>query len=289
VTGWVASLSAAEASNWEICRRDNWFGTGAPRGSKVRVGDELYVRRSGQGPFAYCVVTADAERVDDSSFVPWIPRDKYKYVWPIEIVDERAEPIDVPWAQLHDLAEIGGVPASQLPPIADHRADAVRDLFRSGAQRLVDIDAADALRRELAAIKNEHDARVMTQRAIRVRQGQGRFRASLLAAYGGRCCITECDVEPALEAAHITPYRGEHTNKVWNGLLLRADIHTLFDLDRLTVLPEGVVRIAPELQESQYASLDGGAVPPPHESAPPPAKDVLQQHNARCSWLETTA
>ena len=41
-----------------------------------------------------------------------------------------------------------------------------------------------------------------------------------------------------LEAAHISPYRGEDDNHVENGLLLRSDIHTLFDLDLLGIDPE---------------------------------------------------
>jgi len=48
-------------------------------------------------------------------------------------------------------------------------------------------------------------------------------------AYERRCAITGCTIDHVLEAAHISPYLGEHTNHVTNGLLLRADIHTLFD------------------------------------------------------------
>src|SRR5205823_2979542 len=62
------------------------------------------------------------------------------------------------------------------------------------------------------------------------RQGQFAFRAALIEAYGGRCAMTGCDILEVLEAAHIVPYRGPSTNAVSNGLLLRADIHTLFDL-----------------------------------------------------------
>ncbi len=48
-------------------------------------------------------------------------------------------------------------------------------------------------------------------------------------AYGGRCAVTNCDIEDVLEAAHISPYNGPSTDQVYNGLLLRTDIHTLFD------------------------------------------------------------
>ena len=56
-----------------------------------------------------------------------------------------------------------------------------------------------------------------------------KFRDALIGAYAGRCAITGCSVLDILEAAHITPYLGPDTNHVTNGLLLRADLHTLFD------------------------------------------------------------
>lgn len=82
------------------------------------------------------------------------------------------------------------------------------------------------------------DARKRIRRDVVARQGQGQFRDALIRAYDGRCAVTGCDELYALEAAHIRPYRGEHTNITANGLLLRADIHTLFDLGLLAVNPE---------------------------------------------------
>ncbi len=75
-------------------------------------------------------------------------------------------------------------------------------------------------------------------RAIKARRGQQRFRDALIDAYEGRCAITGCQVLDVLEAAHITPYLGPETNHVTNGLLLRADLHTLFDTDLIAVDPE---------------------------------------------------
>lgn len=74
------------------------------------------------------------------------------------------------------------------------------------------------------------DARERVLGQIVRRRGQQEFREKLLVAYEGRCAITGCDAIEALEAAHIVPYLGTETNHVQNGLLLRADIHTLFDL-----------------------------------------------------------
>jgi hypothetical protein len=56
-------------------------------------------------------------------------------------------------------------------------------------------------------------------------------------SYQGRCAVTSCDAGAALEGAHLRPYRGPESNDVTNGLLLRADIHTLFDLRLLAPDP----------------------------------------------------
>lgn len=71
-------------------------------------------------------------------------------------------------------------------------------------------------------INSDHDARVWAMRAVHQRRGQPLFRAQLLEAYDQRCAISECNALEVLEAAHIQPYRGEHTNRMDNGLLLRS-------------------------------------------------------------------
>ncbi|MBE2321408.1 HNH endonuclease, partial [Solirubrobacter sp. CPCC 204708] len=84
-----------------------------------------------------------------------------------------------------------------------------------------------------------------TLTAVAQRRGQSTFRNQLLEAYDLRCAITGSNAVAVLEAAHICPYRGDHTNRVDNGLLLRADIHTLFDLGLIWVTPEHHITVAP--------------------------------------------
>jgi predicted restriction endonuclease len=91
------------------------------------------------------------------------------------------------------------------------------------------------------------DGRTKTERLIALRQGQPAFRNALIDAYEGRCAITGCEVREVLEAAHISPYRGTHTNHVTNGLLLRADIHTLFDRGLIRVDRNYRVSASPEV------------------------------------------
>lgn len=124
---------------------------------------------------------------------------------------------------------------------------------------------------------------------IHVRRGQAEFRRALLSAYGARCAVTGSATEAVLEAAHIHPYRGGHTNMVTNGLLLRADIHTLFDLCLLTVTVEGgryIVRVGPAVTEPAYRALDGQPlrVLPKSRNALP-SRRLLADHNAACDWL----
>ncbi|GJM24825.1 MAG: hypothetical protein DHS20C16_12400 [Phycisphaerae bacterium] len=97
-------------------------------------------------------------------------------------------------------------------------------------------------------------------RAIRVRRGQPAFRNALRERYENRCVITGCPVLDVLEAAHIRSYHNSADNAPENGLLLRADIHTLFDLDLLGIEPDSLtVHVHPRTDES-YAPLAGQPV-----------------------------
>lgn len=122
---------------------------------------------------------------------------------------------------------------------------------------------AEARREEAAVvdaqepITSDYDARVRELRPIVLREGQGEFRAGVLAAYGHRCAMTGCAVTEILEAAHIKPYRGAASNRVDNGLLLRADIHTLFDKGHIWLDNDLVICVSNKLRGSEYEALEG--------------------------------
>jgi hypothetical protein len=100
------------------------------------------------------------------------------------------------------------------------------------------------------------DARKRILTAIVRRQGQPAFRRQLLRSYGGQCAISGCNVAAALDAAHIVPYKGPDTNHLANGLLLRTDLHTLFDLGLVAVDTETMrVLLAPSLAGTCYRDL----------------------------------
>ena len=108
-------------------------------------------------------------------------------------------------------------------------------------------------------------------REIVARRGQQTFRAALLAGYGSRCLVTGCDAEAALEAAHIIPYSESFQNDPRNGLLLRGDIHTLFDLGLISVRPTTlVIDLDDSLLDTSYGKLHGKslAFAPTHDLRP---------------------
>jgi hypothetical protein len=90
------------------------------------------------------------------------------------------------------------------------------------------------------------------------RPGQAEFREALRQRYGDRCMITGCSLVEIVEAAHIVPYRMNSDHHPANGLLLRADLHALFDLHLLGIDPETLrVSVHPEAKQAGYADLDG--------------------------------
>lgn len=127
--------------------------------------------------------------------------------------------------------------------------------------------------------KDDADLRQKQIATVAVRRGQSSFRLGLLAAYDGRCCITGCDLIAALEAAHITPYRGKKSNHVQNGLLLRSDIHALFDLGLIAIDDNNSVILAPSALSSQaYNSLAGITLLEPNDYWCSPSKEALKTH-----------
>ena len=131
---------------------------------------------------------------------------------------------------------------------------------------------------EFFCAANLNDARVRVIRSIVQRRGQPEFRNKLMQAYGCRCCINGYSEPEVPEAAHIMPYRGDHTNHVTNGLLLRADIHTLFDIGLIAIGEGFKVLIGPNLDRTEYYALRGQALSIPEDPAARPSVKALQWH-----------
>lgn len=111
------------------------------------------------------------------------------------------------------------------------------------------------------------------------RQGQSSFREKLMQIYNCQCVITGCNVEQVLEAAHITPYSVSNNNDLTNGLLLRADIHTLFDSHLLSINPDKMtIEISLNLKNTPYGDLAEKPILLPEDKDYKPNKQALEQH-----------
>lgn len=98
---------------------------------------------------------------------------------------------------------------------------------------------------------------------IKPRPGQAAFRQVAIERHDGRCVFTKTKVAEALEAAHVIPHTGvAEFERADNSLLLRRDIHALFDLFLLGIDPEsGQVLVSEKLDGSLYEKLRGRVVP----------------------------
>jgi putative restriction endonuclease len=120
---------------------------------------------------------------------------------------------------------------------------------------------------------------------VRPRRGQGTFRALVTNAYQRKCAITGENTLPVLEAVHIKPFSREGFNNTFNGLLLRADFHKLFDLGLITVTPDYRVTVSQRIKEQWfngkvYYRLHGQELASlPLESRDRPRPDLLAWHN----------
>src|SRR5262249_12779899 len=102
---------------------------------------------------------------------------------------------------------------------------------------------------------------------IQARRGQEQFRKILIQTYH-HCLITGCEAKDALEAAHIRPYKDEiEGQKLPNGLLLRADIHTLFDLYKIAIEPERLSVIVHKDIEISYGKYHNSVLLCPPKTA----------------------
>lgn len=144
----------------------------------------------------------------------------------------------------------------------------------------VELEAMEAAEALMAPFepKNAQDERERVLRALVRRQGQPQFRAGLIGAYDARCAITRCPLLGILEAAHITPYLGAGTNLLSNGLLLRADMHTLWDRALIAINPTTMLlAVSPEVNDISYQSLLGTPVYQPVMVSSRPSMAALQQ------------
>lgn len=129
----------------------------------------------------------------------------------------------------------------------------------------------------------ESDARLYREAVSVQREGQGTFRLRLLRAYHEQCAVTGEHAVPVLEAAHIQSYLGPASNHPQNGLILRSDLHRLYDAGYVTVTPDLRLEVSPRLREEYengkaYYAMAGRQVRVPSDLRLAPSRDALLWH-----------
>ncbi|MBG0823916.1 HNH endonuclease [Planomonospora sp. ID91781] len=115
------------------------------------------------------------------------------------------------------------------------------------------------------------------------RLGQRAFQAVVLQAYERRCAVTGDKIRPVLQAAHIRPVAAGGQHCLDNGLLLRSDVHTLFDRGYLAVDPKYRLRVSPRLREEfgngeEFYRRAGTQIALPRQRRDRPSTEVLEWH-----------
>lgn len=131
------------------------------------------------------------------------------------------------------------------------------------------------------------DARYGAEYLTRARIGQGSFRALVTNAYVRRCAMTGEKTLPVLEAAHIQSYSESGPHSTQNGILLRADLHRLFDRHYITITPDLRIEVSGRIHEEyqngkDYYKLHGKYLAiQPNNPNDLPAKEYIEWHNQR--------
>ena len=172
------------------------------------------------------------------------------------------------------------VPDSWSPRIVDYKTYNTEDAEGLGLWHAV----IERMQRTVAIAQGLPDRRFGEPQLIHPRLGQRAFRVVVTESYERQCAVTGEKTLPVLEAAHIRPYSDGGLHEARNGLLLRSDIHQLFDDGYVTVSPELRFEVSPRIREEfengkNYYALHGKRifVPASFEARPDPI--ALAWHN----------
>jgi putative restriction endonuclease len=119
---------------------------------------------------------------------------------------------------------------------------------------------------------------------VRPRLGQGAFRILVTDNYRRKCAVSGERTLPALDAAHIKPFADGGVHEASNGILLRRDIHSLFDLGYVTVTPDMKFEVSRKIREEyengrHYYALHGTGIDLPDDPHRHPDRSTLKWHN----------
>jgi HNH endonuclease len=137
----------------------------------------------------------------------------------------------------------------------------------AGARRLTQLgfDVVHLSNVEEAELERVERQRVEATRLARPEQAK--FRVRLIEAFGGKCAITGCTALDAVDAAHIKTVTDAGDDSTGNGILLRVDLHRLFDCNLLAIDPSNQKAVFAEACRSSYQDLHGKKVKLPKNAS----------------------
>jgi putative restriction endonuclease len=130
----------------------------------------------------------------------------------------------------------------------------------------------------------EEQARYGAPMLVQPRLGQGAFRVLVTESYRRRCAISGEKTLPALDAAHIRPFANGGVHEASNGILMRRDIHSLFDAGYVTITPQLNFEVSRRIREEyengrHYYELHGRMIDIPDDPRRAPDQAALRWHN----------
>ena len=136
----------------------------------------------------------------------------------------------------------------------------------------------------MSSVVRETEAAIGEPVLVQPRLGQGAFRILITDGYERRCAFTGERTLPALDAAHIRPFSEIKQHRLDNGLLLRKDLHALFDRGYVTVTPKLHIEVSKRIKEEfengrEYYRLHGQEMRPPAARHMHPSSNSLAWHN----------
>lgn len=157
-------------------------------------------------------------------------------------------------------------------------SETARDLWEKVSARLLTRAG------EVAAPPLEEPAMWGDPVLVRPRLGQGTFRVLVTDNYQRRCAVTGEKALPVLDAAHIRPVTEGGQHRLDNGLLLRTDVHRLFDTGYVTVTPDGRFLASRRLKDDfdngePYMPFHGKRIWMPGEPGSQPSREGLEWHS----------
>ena len=153
-------------------------------------------------------------------------------------------------------------------------------------RRLLDAVEA-AVRRSEVREPHESGELLFESATVRRRLGQGTFRLLVTDTYDRRCAVTGEKALPTLDAAHILPVSEGGQHRVDNGLLLRSDVHRLFDAGYVTVTPDHRFRVSQRIKKDfhngePYFPFHGSEIRLPKNEDQRPSREFLEWHADTC-------